>query len=176
MKLLKQLSRKKSGIVKKWFDGIVSTYPADTAQFLESQKDPFANPVGQTTRKNIEAIFDQIVSAADPNSVREFLDPIIRIRAIQDFTPAKAISWIFDLKDIIRDALALHAGEAQRLEELSKLERRIDQFGLLAFDIYMQCREKIYDLKANEMRARTFSAFSRAGLIKDPADNDSPAQ
>lgn len=176
MNLLKQLSRRKSGIVKKWFDGIIATYPIDTAQFLSSQKDPFANPVGQTTRQNLEAIFDQIVSTAPPDTVREMLDPIIRIRAIQDFTPAKAISWIFDLKDIIRDALALPAGDGQHLEELARLERRIDRFGLLAFDIYMQCREKIYDLKANEMRARTFSAFSRAGLIKDPADNDSPAQ
>jgi hypothetical protein len=176
MSLLKQLSQKKSGIVKKWFDGIIATYPVDTAQFLGSQKDPFANPVGQTTRENLVAIFDQIVSAADPDTVREFLDPIIRIRAIQDFTPAKALSWIFDLKDIIRDTLALHAGDEQHLDELSRLERRIDQFGLLAFDIYMQCREKIYDLKANEMRARTFSAFSRAGLIKDPVDNDSPAK
>lgn len=175
MNLLKQLTRKKSSIVNKWFDGIIATYPFDTAQFLANQKDPFANPVGQTNRKNLEAIYDQIISAADPNAVHDFLDPIIRIRAIQDFTPAKAISWIFDLKDIIRDALALHAGDGQHLEELIRLERRIDQFGLLAFDIYMQCREKIYDLKANEMRARTYSAFSRAGLIKDPADNDSPA-
>lgn len=176
MSLLKQLTRKKSGIIKKWFDGIIATYPVDTAQFLANQKDPFANPVGQTTRENLEAIFDQIITAANPNTVHEFLNPIIRIRAIQDFTPAKAISWIFDLKDIIRNDLALHAGDGQHLEELNRLERRIDQFGLQAFDIYMQCREKIYDLKANEMRARTLSAFSRAGLIKDPADNDSPAQ
>lgn len=175
MSLHKQLSRKKSGIVKKWFDRIIATYPADTAQFLANQKDPFANPVGQTTLQNLEAVFDQIISAADPNTARELLDPIIRIRAIQDFTPAKAISWIFELKDIIRDTLALRTSDGQRLEELSRLDRQIDQFSLLAFDIYMQCREKIYDLKANEMRARTYSAFSRAGLIKDPADDDSPA-
>jgi hypothetical protein len=72
--------------------------------------------------------------------------------------------------------VAIPVGDGHYLEELSRIERRIDQLGLLAFDIYMQCREKIYDLKANEMRARTFSAFSRAGLIRDPADNDPPAQ
>jgi hypothetical protein len=176
MDLLKQLTRKKSGIVKKWFDGIIATYPIDTAQFLANQKDPFTNPVGQTTRQNLEAIFDQIVGAADPGTVRELFDPIIRIRAVQDFTPAIAVSWIFDLKDIIRDVVAIPVGDGHYLEELSRIERRIDQLGLLAFDIYMQCREKIYDLKANEMRARTFSAFSRAGLIRDPADNDPPAQ
>jgi hypothetical protein len=33
----------------------------------------------------------------------------------------------------------------------------------------MACREKIYELKANEARDRTFRAFERAGLIsKDP--------
>ena len=171
MSLLKQLAQKKSGVLKKWFDRIIATYPADTAQFLGSQKDPFANPVGQTTRQNLEAILDQILSDADPQSTRELLDPIIRIRAIQDFTPAKAIGWIFDLKDIIRDTLAIGAGDGKRLKELTRLDRRIDKLGLLSFDIYMQCREKIYDLKANEMKARTYSAFARAGLIKEPADD-----
>jgi hypothetical protein len=171
MSLLKQLDQKKSGIVKKWFDGVIATYPADTAQFLANQKDPFANPVGQTTLQNLEAILDQILSNADPQSIRELLDPIIRIRAIQDFTPAKAVGWIFDLKDIIRDTLALGAGNGKRLKELGRIDRRIDKLGLLAFDIYMHCREKIYDLKANEMRARTYSAFARAGLIKEPADD-----
>jgi hypothetical protein len=35
----------------------------------------------------------------------------------------------------------------------------------------MQCREKIYELKANEMKNRTFRAFERAGLVSEiPAD------
>jgi hypothetical protein len=35
----------------------------------------------------------------------------------------------------------------------------------------MACREKIYELKANETRNRTFKAFERAGLIKkDPGE------
>ncbi len=132
--------------------------------------------MGQTTHENLEALFELILSDAKPQTAREFVDPIIRIRAIQDFTPAKAVCWIFDLKDIVRKTLALGADGGRDLIELGKLERRIDQFGLLGFDIYMQCREKIYDLKANEMRERTFSAFARAGLIKEPADDDSPDQ
>jgi hypothetical protein len=31
----------------------------------------------------------------------------------------------------------------------------------------MKCREKIYQIKANEEKNRTFSAFERAGLIKE---------
>jgi hypothetical protein len=174
MSLLEQLARKKKVIVKAWFDGIVASYPVDTAQFLKGQKDPFANPVGQTTLNNLEPLMDHLLNEADPQAVRGLLDPIIRIRAIQDFTPAKAVGWIFDLKEIIRKASGTLDG--RHLKELRELERHIDQLGLLAFDIYMQCREKIYDLKANEMKARTYNAFARAGLIKEPADNDSPAQ
>lgn len=174
MSLLEQLARKKNSIVKAWFEGIIASYPADTAQFLAGQKDPFANPVGQTTLQNLEPLIDHILDETDLQTVRSLLDPIIRIRAIQDFTPAKAVGWIFDLKDIIRESSGTLDG--RHLKELGRLERRIDQLGLLAFDIYMQCREKIYDLKANEMKARTYRAFARAGLIKEPADNESPAQ
>jgi putative component of toxin-antitoxin plasmid stabilization module len=53
--------------------------------------------------------------------------------------------------------------------QLLEIEARIDRLGLAAFDQYMACREKIYELKANEARDRTFRAFERAGLIsKDP--------
>jgi len=41
------------------------------------------------------------------------------------------------------------------------------------FDIYMMCREKIYELKANEVRNRTYRAFKRANLITEnsPEEN-----
>ena len=98
------------------------------------------------------------------------IDPIIRIRAIQDFTPAKAIRFVFDLKDVIHNAANTEVSDHRNQRALYK---RIDNLALLAFDVYMQCREKIYDLKANEMRKRTLSAFDRAGLIKEPDDDTS---
>ena len=99
--LVSILNKKKTVIVKKWFDLVVKTYPADTASFLKSQKDQFANPVGQTTLKGLEAIFDEVVSGMDRNAIISFLDPVIRIRAVQAFTPAKAIKFILDLKKVI---------------------------------------------------------------------------
>ena len=170
MNLLKQLSRKKSGIVNKWFDRIIATYPVDTAQFLASQKDPFANPVGQTNRQNLEAIFDQIVSAADPNTVREFLDPIIRIRAVQDFSPSQATAIILALKKVIRDHLKKDLSDSRTANALLQFESKIDSLCLFAFDLYMECREKIYELKTNEERNKIYKAFERAGLIAETSE------
>jgi hypothetical protein len=61
--------------------------------------------------------------------------------------------------------------DADTTRQFLEIEARIDQMGLAAFDIYIACREKIYELKANETRNRTFKAFERAGLIsKDPGE------
>jgi hypothetical protein len=171
MDLLEHLARKKNAVVKLWFDRLMATYPADTAQFLRSQKDAFANPVGQNSLQSLDGIFDHILKDSDRNSATSILDPIIRIRAIQDFTPSRAIGFVFDLKGILQEMVPADAAGPEARKALAELHRRIDKLGLLAFDLYMQCREKIYDLKANEMRKRTLSAFDRAGLIKEP-DND----
>lgn len=168
MDLPKQLSKKRDAIVKKWFDGLMATYPTDTAQFLRSQKDAFANPVGQNSLQSLKDILDHIIEGFDRKTLHPLIDPIIRIRAIQNFTPTAAVRFVFDLKNIIRDVISIDDGDRKNMRALAALDHRLDELGLLAFDIYMECREKIYDLKANEMRDRTFSAFNRAGLIKEP--------
>jgi hypothetical protein len=35
----------------------------------------------------------------------------------------------------------------------------------------MSCREKIYEIKGNEEKNRTFKAFERAGLIAEIPEN-----
>lgn len=173
MDLVKQLAQKKSALIKAWFEKVANTYPIDTAQFIKNQKDPFANPVGHNSLESLNSIFDMALNGFDRKAAQPLIDPIIRIRAIQDFTPSKAVRFVFDLKDIVRDIAAADQDARQSQRALADLDHRIDDLGLLAFDIYMQCREKIYDLKANEMRARTLSAFDRAGLIKEQDEDPS---
>jgi hypothetical protein len=44
---------------------------------------------------------------------------------------------------------------------------------LAAFDIFMSCREKIYELKATESRNQFFGSLKRAGLMRG-AEADGP--
>ena len=62
------------------------------------------------------------------------------------------------------------ARDIRNAGELFEFESKIDQLCLIAFDIYMQCREKVYLIRANETRNRTFKAFERAGLISEKAE------
>ena len=164
MSVMAQLISQKEAVVSKWLDLVIDTYPPETARFLRGQKDPFANPVGQTTRQSLAILVDMVFADMDEAAAINALDPIIRIRAIQAFTPAQAVAFVFELKPILRKV----AGAATADQAWAQLDGRIDRLVLMAFDIYMQCREKIYELKANEMKNTTYKAFARAGLIKDP--------
>jgi hypothetical protein len=161
------LSQKRQAILTLWFDTIVETYPPETAKFLRSQKNQFANPVGSTILQGIEGVFDALIEGGEPQKVSPFLDNIIRIRAVQDFTASQAVSFIFSLKTTIRDSLGAEIAAQGLTGDLLLLESRIDDLALMTFDIYMKCREKIYDLKANEARKMTFRLIERMNRLDE---------
>jgi hypothetical protein len=166
MRLEKLLIRDKKVITEAWFDALASSYPAETTEILKSRKDPFANPVGGTARRSLEAVYDELVGAMDAKTVITALDPLIRIRAVQAlFSASQAVGFIFLLKPIIRRHSKTELDDSGLGEALSAFESKIDTLALMAFDIFMACREKLADLRANELKDRTLHAFERAGLV-----------
>jgi hypothetical protein len=174
MRLEKILSDRKSAILSRWFDRTIETYPEETARFLKSKKNRFANPVGNILSQELESIMDGLFQGIDLSTIRPCLDNIIRIRAVQEISASQAVAFPFLLKGIIREELKQEIQENRIGKELLELESRIDELTLLAFDIFMQCREKIYDLKANEINNRTVRALKRAKLlVEDPLETES---
>jgi hypothetical protein len=43
---------------------------------------------------------------------------------------------------------------------------------LLSFDVYMKCKERIYEIKADEVKRMTFRLIQRANLICEVPDPD----
>ncbi len=168
MKLEHLLRKKKTAIIKQWFHMVIDTYPTDTSNFIKKQKDPFSNPVGSTTYQGLEALLNGLIGGIEQESVRSFLDPIIRIRAVQSFTPSNACGFIFYLKKVIRSELKKDLQDMELVKELMDMEMKIDQMGMIGFDIYVECREKLYELKAAQKTNQSFSALKRAGLLVDP--------
>ncbi|MBT3311033.1 MAG: RsbRD N-terminal domain-containing protein [Desulfobacterales bacterium] len=173
MLLNKLLEHKKKEIVKKWFEIIASTYPNDTAGFLKKEKDSFANPVGSTNIQGLGAVLDELINGPDRETITSFLDPIIRIRAVQKFTPSEAVSFTISLKKIIRDTLAREIVEQNLEKDILEFESKIDDLCLIAFDIFMGCREQIYKYKANHVKDRTLKLLQKADLLCEVPDMDS---
>lgn len=176
MRLESLLVRNKRQIVNDWFNLLVETYPADSAQFMKRENDPFANPVGSSARSGLEAIFDELAGGMNPQPLTDFLDPIIRIRAIQNFSPSQAVGFIFLLRESIRKNLSKDVSVSDLFDELPEFESRIDELAMLAFDIYMECREKIYQLKEKEMKNGALLAFSQNRLTNNKPDEDPALQ
>lgn len=153
------LSQNRAAILERWFQLIVATYPADTSRFLKQEKDRFVNPVGYTTSREIEVLYDELLRGMNSDKLSVSLDNIIRIRAVQDFYPSQAIAFIFLIKKAVREELASEIRENQLFEELLQFESRIDELALLALDIYMKCREKVYEIRINEVKAERERAF-----------------
>lgn len=166
-----QLLEKKTAILKKWFDAVADTYPDNTSSFLKKKKAQFTNPVGYNLAEGLEGLFEALLQGVILEKVSVFLDSIVRIRAIQEFAPSEAVAFIFQLKKIVRQEFGSDVLQQQRMsEELAAFDAAVDDLALYSFDIYMKCREKIYDLKANEARSMTFRLLQQAKLIVDDQD------
>lgn len=168
MRLRQLLEKNKSAIVSHWFERLVSTYPPDTARFLKSQKDAFANPVGGTARKTLDALFDELIGDAAPETLRQILDPLIRVRAVQTlFTPSQALGFILAVKTIARTRVGINPNDTDLASAFAAFEEKVDRALLVAFDVFQSCREHIYRLKANEEQSKIYKAFARAGLVTE---------
>jgi hypothetical protein len=165
MKLKDLLEEKRSAISKKWFNAIMETYPADASGFLKKQKDMFANPVGHAISQGTESILDTLIEEKEFSEGLPFLDDIIKVRAVQDFTPSKAMAFIFLLKKVLREELEKEIRQNQIDDALLTFESKIDDLALFAFDIYAKCREQINELKTDELKRMTFTLLKKANLM-----------
>jgi hypothetical protein len=167
MKIKNLLLEHKPIILKKWFDLILDTYPSDTSDFLKRQNIKSANPVSQIIYEGIEGLYDGLINDIHTDNVRAHIDSIVRVRAIQDFTASGALNFIFLLKKLIRTELERDIREHNLFEEMLAIEADIDGLVSIAFDIYMACREKLYELKANEMRNWTYRVVKNSKAYRE---------
>ena len=149
------LEKHRETILGRWFDLIAGTYPRATSDFLVKQADRFRNPVGHAISASIGPIYDQVVSAMNRDELLRALDGIIRIRSVQDFSPSEAVAFVFQLKAVIRDVMDEQLRGSGKLDDLADLEARVDRVALLAFEKYMECREKLHEIRNKQSESRT---------------------
>ncbi len=146
------LSSGRSAIVEEWLKRTIQSYPESAGRFLSQERDPFRNPVGHTLKTGLAELLDGLTRPPDAAAAGAALDGIVRVRAVQDFSAGQAVAFVFLLKKIIRD---LFPGEMKQFpSEVAVLETRIDDLVLLAFDVFMKCRQQIIEIQANEAKRR----------------------
>ncbi|AFM41235.1 hypothetical protein Desaci_2280 [Desulfosporosinus acidiphilus SJ4] len=161
------LEKKRSELVSKWFDEILSTYPQDPSGMLKNKKDRFENPVGYALSNGIKELYQALLEDESLEKCKTVLDNMIRVRAVQEFSPSKAVSFIFMLKKVIREELEKVIRQEQIYPEFLKFESKVDDLALLAFDIYSGCREQLNQIKTDELKRMTFTLLKKANLMHE---------
>ena len=172
MDLAGLLTQERSNLLKRWRDAILETYPAGSRQFLRKEKDTFANPVGTILGQELDALFDAFTALSDDGKIKSCLENILRIRAVQDFSPSGAVAFILDLKKIVSGMVkAKGLGNGITLE-VAAFNRKVDDLLLLAFDVYSGFRLKLYELRVHEVQNQVGALLKRANLVCEIPDAD----
>lgn len=162
MSLEEILQEKRKAIKARWLDLVLADYSPDTAKFLKSKKDQFDNPVGHTLTQGLDVLGDALIDNRDVAEVDATLEDVIRIRAVQEFPPSVGVGFLFALKR----AVELEVGKVLGAEDLRTFDQRVDGLVLRAFDLYMDCRAQIFELRIDGMRRGTLDVRDQVALRK----------
>ena len=154
MELVEALHNNRYTIVDKWVEYTLSTYEASS--FFKKEKDPFSNPVGGTIRTALKKIYTLLSQGGDASAYTEPLSSIMHLRSVQDFSPSQAVAPLNAVKHITRDILASDKETKHLVNELYDFEFAVDLAMLAAFDLYMKCREKIYQVRIDEIKSGSY--------------------
>ena len=151
MNLNEALRQKRDKIIATWVDRTLDSYASST--FFKEGKDRFANPVGGNIREGLSSLYELLTGDGDAEAFAKPLDQVIRIRAVQEFTPGQAVAPILELKWVVRSVFATDKKCLPLIEQLQELDLNVDRAALKAFDIYVECREQVYKGRIRELKS-----------------------
>ena len=151
MKLPEILQDKKNKILSVWIDKTLDSYISPG--FFKKSRDTIANPVGSNIRDGLTTVFELLVQGEALEKIVPSLEKIIRIRAVQEFTPSQAVAPFLELKWVIRQILSEDAKTRALMQDMDSIDCEIERIALAAFDIYVNCREDIYKVRMKEVKS-----------------------
>jgi hypothetical protein len=164
MRLMELLNARQAEIVGRWRQLVFESYPEQTAIFLANEKDGFSNPVGYRLSQGLKSLWGSLLKGTDRQGVEAGLDDILGIKALQDAAPSRGLAFIFLLKQVIREELGEELADAGVARELQEFEDVIDGVALLGFDIFTKRRERLCDIRVEEVKRSVSGLMRKAGF------------
>jgi hypothetical protein len=175
MSVRELLVSNRAAILDRWRRLILDSYPGEASRFMAGQKDRFRNPVGHTITQAVTELYDCVAAFGAEADLAEPADAIVRVRAVQDFSPAQAVAFAFQLKQAVRDELA-HEIETRGLwRELDELDARVDRLALVAFEQYMRRKQEMFEIRARDLKRRTDRLLQLYERVNGPIENKTEA-
>lgn len=151
MQLEKLLKKNRTGILQQWEDCLLEKFSPDTVQIFKKQKDQFANPMGHKISAGLGELFDVICDAEDHEVETPALGQLVKLRAVQQISASEAVSFVFQIKKIVRKVSRKEKVVESYNEEWLAFDARVDAAALAVFDMFMASREQIYKVRMSEL-------------------------
>ncbi len=165
------LRAEKEKIVSLWVDRTLDSYIS--SGFFKTSTDRFANPVGANIREGLGRLYDLLLEGAAPEEMLAPLDQVVRIRAVQEFSPSQAIAPILELKWVVRQVLKKERQAGGLESDLDSFDCDVERLALLSFDMYTECREQLYRNRIQELKSGRY-ILTDAGCVSSLVRNRSP--
>ena len=144
------LTQNRTAILEGWFDLVLQSYPDQAGKFLGGKKDAFANPVAASARECLAGILDFLIEGGEIAQLSARVEPFVKIRAVQEFTPVRALAFVFLVKNVVREQLDGQLGDPAVVRALLDFESDIDGVALVCFAHYSEAREKLHATQSPE--------------------------
>ena len=168
---LNQLMQKKhEELQMQWFEQAIAAYPAEAHKYFVKVKNEFTNPVGSNIYRSLGHLLEELSGERDADQLYQHLEMILKIRAVQDLKPSKALAFLPSLKNLIQTVFQdeIKSGEISQ-KELEDLFTDIDTLMLIAFDLYSESKEMLYNLRIAQIK-ETNDILQRANLLNKSVD------
>ncbi len=156
---------KRTIILQRWLDRLLEAYPPDSQRFFRGNKSPYSNPVGFTLRKGMEGVFDQILRPASIEEARAILEPVMKVRAVENLPPSRGLDFILPLREVLSEIVRLENKKDFLGHEWLDLNSRISRLALLEMNLYSECREKVNQLTIKEWEKRAGAGQDRRAEV-----------
>ncbi len=145
-------------VLDTWREAILSSYAPQTARLLAGAADAFRNPIRHRIDRTTEAVVDALADEGAAGTLGAALDPMIRVQAVQDCRPSQALAFVFQLRAAVCRVLGSRLSPAER----ARLDGRLDEVVMAAFDVYAGCRQELEQIRVREARRRVAALLSQA--------------
>ena len=158
------IRQRRNVILKQWGEATLKNYGVGGIKYDRPDNDRFTNPVQYTVQNSLSIILDELIERIHTARLDSSLEDIVKIRSLQTEKPSEALDFIFELKRIVKTECGGSKNNSGLPGELEEFENTIDNLLQTAFDIFMQSREKIYEIRKNEVLRRSYKLLERANM------------
>ena len=88
---------------------------------------------------------------------------VIQMRAVQKFNPSEAVAFIPLLRDCVA---AMSSKDEARVDILLEVDEVVIALMSRAFDIYSGCREKLSEIKQEELKRNLYMLLRKSDTVE----------